>query len=865
MKSPVLYPISCAAFVFLGLSVFANVWQPAVEWPVLRRYDGDHLYRIALPLGGIGTGTISLGGRGEIRDHYQMMNEPAAENVNKGNRANIVPFFLVHAQREDGTGAFTRMLAGPLYSHEKFQPNGCPVPHHGIPRFARASFAAAYPFGEVSLSDPSLPLRVKVRGFNPFVPCDVEASSLPVAVLSYEIENASDAPMAVSVCGAMANFIGRDPHATYSRGVFGEAPPGSKRNRNEFRTSDTANLRGIFFRSEGVPSDSPAWGTIALGTEEQCVSYRLGTRNVGWNSYTTLLQLWDDFDADGSLTSVVADTSLQDPLGALAIRKTLAPGTCAAFTFFFTWSFPNRRAWSDRIEGNYYCKEFPDAWTAMEKIVPRIPDLERRTRAFVDALLAASFPSCVKEAALFNLAVLRSQTVFRLPDGHLMGWEGVMARDGSCYGSCTHVWNFEQALPFLFGDLARSMRDVEFAYATRDDGHMAFRAKLPLAEAADGDISLNGEKLSTAADGQMGCIVKAWREWRFSGDRDFLARHWPRIRAALSYAWISDGWDADKDGIMEGKQDNTWDIPYYGPNPEVGFWYLGALKAGAEMADAMGESGFAAECRRIFASGSRFMDEHLFNGHFYAQIVYDPKTRRPLADGAQPPPFQMGKACLSTQLIGQFVADMCGLGALADRAHERQAMETVWQRNFREDFTGWFTNARSFVFPGEAGLLNATWAAGERPEIPMPCFAEPWTGCEYAAAGLMKMLGMANESERIVASVRARFDGASRNPFDEPECGSHYARSLASWGLVPAFSGFQWDGVTRRMSFASAPGRWFWSNGAAWGTCEVSPPSCRLAVAEGKLDLAILTLGDGPNILAAPVRLAAGETLAFRQ
>ena len=858
MKTPEL-----TAFIsVICLTAGAAPWRPAA-WPVLRTYDGDHLHRISLPLGGIGTGTISLGGRGEIRDHYQVMNEPAAGIIDKGNRSNKPPFFLVHAESADRATSFTRMLAGPLYPHEKFQPNGCPVPHHGLPRFAQASFAAAYPFGEATLRDQSLPLRVKVRGFNPLVPCDTAASSLPVAAISYEVENTSSVPLAVSVCGALNNFIGRDPHLFSRRGTFGESPPGAKGNVNEFRESVTAGVRGIVFRSEGVRADMPAWGTFVLGTEDRDVSYRLATRNTGWNDYTTVLQLWEDFDADGQLSPDPSDGGgIPDPLGALAVRKTIAPGGQAAFTFFFTWSFPNRRAWSSRIEGNHYCREFPDAWTALEKIVPQIPSLEQRTRAFVSAFIDSPLPDCVKEAALFNLSVLRSQTVFRLPDGHLMGWEGVMERDGSCYGSCTHVWNFEQALPFLFANLAQSMRDVEFACATRDDGHMAFRAKLPLSKAADGDIALNGERISTAADGQMGSIIKAWREWRFSGDKAFLARLWPRIRAALAYAWIPGGWDADRDGVMEGRQDNTWDIPYYGPNPEVGFWYLGALKAAADMAEAMGDAAFAAECRRLFASGSRFMDERLFNGKFYEQIVHDPQTRRPLAEGTPLPPFQMGKACLSTQMAGQYVADTCGLGDLADRTHERQAMETVWRRNFRTDFTGWFTNARSFVFPGDAGLLNATWSAGERPQIPMPCFAEAWTGFEYTAAGLMAKLGMTNQAVRLVSSIRARFDGASRNPFDEPECGSHYARSLASWGLVPIMSGFKWDGVARRMSFTSAPGRWFWSNGKAWGTCDISSGACRLRVAEGSLDLASLTLGDGPNILPATAHLTAGAQVS---
>lgn len=103
--------------------------------------------------------------------------------------------------------------------------------------------------------------------------------------------------------------------------------------------------------------------------------------------------------------------------------------------------------------------------------------------------MSSSYPEVIKEAALFNLATLRSQTVFRLPDGHLMGWEGVMDRAGSCQGSCTHVWNYEVATPFLFGELAKTMRDVEFNYATKDNGLMNFRAALPLVKAANGNGS----------------------------------------------------------------------------------------------------------------------------------------------------------------------------------------------------------------------------------------------------------------------------------------------------------------------------------------------------------------------------------------
>lgn len=79
------------------------------------------------------------------------------------------------------------------------------------------------------------------------------------------------------------------------------------------------------------------------------------------------------------------------------------------------------------------------------------------------------------------------------------------------------------------------MRDVEFNYATKENGLMNFRADLPLSAAAKGNAA--------AADGQMGCIMKIYRDWQLSGDYNFLSKNWKQIKKVLSYAWI------EKDGM----------------------------------------------------------------------------------------------------------------------------------------------------------------------------------------------------------------------------------------------------------------------------------------------------------------------------
>lgn len=826
--------------------VFAQDWKPQ-SWPVLKRYDQQHLYQVALPLGGIGTGTVSLGGRGELRD-WEIMNVPGKKysTVTTGNNA---PFFAIYVKPMNEKPQ-TTLLAGPLYPQEYLHYEGRPANHHGMPRFTHADFEAAYPFGQVHLSDAGLPVKVTIKGFNPLVPGDADASGLPVAILAYEVTNKTAQPMEVAVCGSMRNFIGKDgsQYVTDWKGDF--IPVGAKSNKNRYKKEN--GLQGIYLYSEGVDKTDPAYGTIALVTQATGgVTYRTSSCPDNWNN--SILNFWDDFSIDGELTEKYEQED-DDSMASLAVKKTIAPNSTETFTFYLTWNFPNRKAWSKTVVGNYYSLRYSDAWQAAQTIIPRIPELEKQTLTFINAFLKSTLPDVVKEAALFNLATLRSQTVFRLPSGHLMGWEGVMDRFGSCAGSCTHVWNYEVATPFLFGELAKTMRDVEFNYATNENGLMNFRAALPLSEAAQGNAA--------AADGQMGCIMKAYREWILSGDQAFLENNWEQIKKVLSYAWTERGWDGNQDGVMEGSQHNTMDVNYFGPNPQMGFWYMGALKAAEKMAIAMKDKVFARKCKQLFQQGSAWMDAHLFNGEYYEHKITDPATFKFL-DMQDPttaiPPFQLGPGCLVDQLVGQYMAHLCGLGYLGNPEHIRTTYQSIMKYNYVKDFSRHFNNMRSYVIGDESGLLMASWPKG-RLEVPFPYFAEVMTGFEYCAATGMLYEGMEADALTCIRSIRDRHDGAKRNPFSEAECGHHYARSMASWAPVIALSQFQYSGIDHRMQITDRPGCYFWSNGYAWGTCTVSPQQVSLEVLKGTLTLEKLVVGKKEKRLKK-LSLTAGEKL----
>ncbi|MCT4646720.1 MAG: non-lysosomal glucosylceramidase [Carboxylicivirga sp.] len=837
---------------------------------ILKSYKSNSLSRIALPLGGIGTGTVSLGGRGELRD-WEIMNVPAKEYLTTKGK-NDAPFFAIYTKTIDGTRK-TKALLGPLYDHEYQHAEGTGPAHHGLPRFPKATFETSYPFGVVELSDHTFPVSVKLVGYNPLIPGDADASGMPIAILQYEVSNETDHELEVAISGNIRNFIGRDGQEFEEdwKGTF--VPLGAKDNYNTFKK--TNDFSGIYMQSNGVDTLHPAWGTMALTipSGEGQVSYRTSSVDNSWNR--AILDFWDDFSNDGVLTK--NDESFDnDPMASLAVKKNIKAKETKIFTFYLTWHFPNRQSWGSwslspktRI-GNYYTTRYKNAWDVMAKEYHLIKAYTDKSLLFVNSFVNSTYSPQIKEAALFNLSTLRSQTVFRTPDGNMFGWEGTFDKIGSCYGSCTHVWNYEQATPFLFGDLARTMRQVEFGHATDDKGHMAFRVELPLVTKMKYDVA--------AADGQMGSIMKFYREWQLSGDNKFLEKHWEKVKSALSFAWIKNGWDGNVDGVMEGTQHNTMDVEYFGPNPQMQIWYLGALKASAKMAKAMGDKAFAKKCNTLYETGSKWTDEHLFNGEYYIQLIQPPMTKDNIANGLtaklgtknlKDPEYQLGEGCLVDQLVGQYMAHTIGLGYLVKKENVISSLQSIYKYNKKESMFDHFNNMRSYALGDDKALLMASYPYGNRPKIPFPYWSEVMTGFEYTAGVGMLYEGMTDKGKEVIKNIRERYDGSKRNPFDEAECGHHYARAMASWAGIIAESGFLYSGVDKSIRFTDKLGTYFWSNGYSWGICEVKNAKdkkmqqVKFKVISGIVELKRFTVGDKSKLFKRDQLIGQGQSLKF--
>ncbi len=448
----------------------------------------------------------------------------------------------------------------------------------------------------------------------------------------------------------------------------------------------------------------------------------------------------------------------------------LAPGAKTTLQFVLAWFFPNYE------HGHEYANRFNNASEVAHFILDNHKRLAGETRKWHKTFYEDStLPRWLLFRLHSTVCNLSTGTCHWWKSGRFWGWEGV----GCCAGTCTHVWNYAHALARLFPELERSAREMQ------DFG-----------EGFDSQSGLVGFRSNRAyaADGQCGTVLKAYREHLMSADNTFLKRNWPHIKKILMFSIIRDGND---DGLIEISQHNTFDINFEGANTFVGSLYLAALRAGEEMANETGDKAFAKRCRKIYESGSRLTVKRLWDGEYFIQEV----------DLKKYPKHQYEKGCLSDQLFGQGWAHLLGLGYIYPPENVNKALQSVWKYNWAPDIGPYNVNhkpERWFASPGEPGLFTCTWPKSPYIAEGVRYKNEIWTGIEYQVAGHMVWEDMLDEALAICYGIEKRYHPAKHNPFNEVECGDHYARAFASWGVYAALAGYEYHGPKGHLGFAPA-------------------------------------------------------------
>lgn len=873
-------------------------------------YSGNQTREISFPLGGIGTGCIGLGGDGRLRD-WEIYNRP-----NKGS-LNGFSHFAIKVE-DDGSVIDTRLLHGDMAGPYSGEPTGAKFSGFGfgprrenltgMPHFRGTEFVGEFPFATVRFIDDTFPGSVELSGFNPFIPLAEDDSSMPAAFFEIAVRNTTDRPLTYTVAATVSG------------------PEGGGPTTNTVTAADGTTI--LTLDGHEQDHDSAGFGGLAIGTAGgpvDGVSYQQYWYRGRW--FDGLGVYWRDLASPGPLKNRTYDgANLTDSVDTATLARTVRvlPGDSTTVRFVLSWYFPNcRNYWSEPATDcdcgsdgsccsssptwkNFYATRFRDARDVAAHAMYRWDKLHQRTRAFTDALFGSTLPPEVLDAVSANISILKSPTCLRLTDGSFYGFEGCHCTEGCCEGSCTHVWNYAYALPYLFPRLERSMRDLDYRYNMREDGQMSFRLQLPIGAPRWG--------FRACVDGQMGGVIKVYREWKINGDTEWLVRLWPSVKRSVDFAWAptnEDRWDPDKSGVISGRQHHTLDMELFGPNSWLNGFYLAALKAAAEMAEVVGDATSAEEYRRIFARGKARTDSELWNGEYYQQLI-DLSDRSILEsflhegdqvlkggsvvdaywdDEHDEIKYQIGDGSVIDQVIAQWHANLVGLGEIFDPEQTRSALRAIYRYNYKPSLRAVANPCRIFGLNDESGTIICEWPADRhKPFVPLTYSEETMHGYEYQVACHMIQEGMVAEGLELVRAVRDRYDGEKRNPWNEIECGSNYARSMASYALLIAYSGFSVDAPARSIGFDpifadSTAFSSFWSVDAAWGTVRIDTASVVVSVTEGRLELSTLVLpfltaqpdavsvrGDRPRDSTVswdgtrlsfpdPVTIAAGESL----
>jgi len=829
-----------------------------------RTFSGDRATQIAMPLGGIGAGCICLNGYGGLQD-FSVWNHPATTALPEGYASSQAGFAILHVK---GASPVTKLVEGPfpilkIYDQglqgQGYRRGG----FEGLPRFEKCVFRGEYPFGEAQISDSSIPLQVSLGAWNPFIPLDDKNSGIPCAILEYTLRNASQRNVEYEFSYHLSHL---------APGCGGE----ESKSRNRVIPG-----RGVFLHNVEEPT-AEGYGSaclIAIGSQPRIKGMWL--RSPGWE-FDSLSALWREVSAGAFTTnegSNEIDTGGRNG-GSILFEGTLTAGASRTHVVLITWHFPNcylqvggavpaevpeAQATAGCRSGAgaapppwrpYYASMWNDAREVALYVEEQYASLRARTVAFQEALFSSTLPPYVLDAVSSNLAILKSPTVLRLENGDLWGWEGCFPDAGCCHGSCTHVWNYAQAFPHLYPRAERTLRELELGRSMDENGHVTFRSALP-----EGPVK---HDFHAASDGQLGGIMKVYRDWQISGDMGWLKKMYPLAKRSLDYCIRT--WDPDHRGGLFEPHHNTYDIEFWGPDGMCTSIYLGALSAFAEMARAAGQPDEAKSYEELAQRCAHFMDEQLFNGEYYQQKVQyqglrntsfatlvaqvdDQSSEMQKLLKREGPKYQYGEGCISDGVIGDWMARFYGIETPLARASVRSNLRAIFQHNFKTDLSQHANAQRpGYAMGHEPGLLLCSWPRGGKPTLPFVYSDEVWTGIEYQVASHLIAEGFTKEGLTIVKALRSRYDGRVRNPWNEYECGNYYARAMASYALLGALSGFRYSAVQRTLWFGPRlnvlPFKTFFSTASGFGTITLDSRSLRIQVIEGELRLEKMVLTD---------------------
>jgi non-lysosomal glucosylceramidase len=747
-------------------------YKSLYERGVVEAYKGKELAYIGMPIGGICTGTIYLGGDGKLW-LWDIFNETKEGVVDKtytdwqGKKkittrdgANFI--FPVAPEYPFEQGFGIRIIQKDTVWNKNLDFKG----------FDDITFKGQYPMAEINYRDAKLPVTIDLQSFSPFVPLNVDESSYPATVMSFKVTNTSDKKATVELSGWLENAVLNNSENNTDLKLINSIE--TIAGNTVLTCTSQTNVEEIKKKKD--------FGTMALML---CNSGKKSKAEAGIKINSPLL-----FPENEQTTAEAKHG--EQLVGALSKTVKLKPGESKEITFIVSWYFPNlvlpkNKKTVGENKGRSYSKRFKNAAEVSEAIAKNYDDLYLKTTAWKNCFYDDStLPHWFLNRTFLNNSILATETSFLLEDGRFWGWEGI----GCCAGTCTHVWHYAQGFGRLFPELEKNLRErTDFAVIEKTSGGIDFRGSL-------------ANKF--AADGQAGTVLRCYRDYQISENNAvFLEKNWDNIKLSLQYLIHLDAEEGgEANGTIFGEQHNTLDAEWYGNVPVITSLYLAALAASVEMAKEMKDTNAEKEYTRILEAGKMNI-EKLFNGEFFVQFE-DPKHKNAIGVGA---------GCYIDQVFGQSWAYQLGLGRLYNKEMINSSLESLWKYNFVPDMGPLrdsippSINGRPYALAGDAGLVMCTWPKGGKRDDwekhwQFGYFNECMTGFEHQLASHYIWEDKLDYGFSLVKAIHERYGAIKRNPYNEIECSDHYSRAMASYGAFIAACGFTYNGPKGQIGFA---------------------------------------------------------------
>ena len=741
-------------FYFLGLCICLCLWASCSSMEEVRdyneKYTGEYTSRIAFPIGGLGTGMFCVEGSGaisnmNIRHKTEMLNEPTmfAGLYLKGvDNGSIVVEGQVPDWKKFGQPQSTKGYGGTW----------------GLPRFKDCDFEVKFPFAKLRMSDDELKMDVTMKVWNPFIPTDENNSGLPVAGFEYTFKNKYAKEVEAIFSYNSKNFVDIRNGGASIRPI-----------ENGFIISQKGTETQPFHQADfAIFTDEPE-------TKVNYCWFR------GW-SFDSFTMCWNEMSS-GVIKENPANMA-DAPGASLYVPFRLQPGESKTIRLYMAWYVPfslvreglepiddvdvpivpvvNERGepagyidTSIQLSDKYrpwYSSRFANIEEVADYWMKNYNTLKEKTELFTDAFYATTLPAEVVEAVAANLTILKSPTIFRQYDGRMWNWEGCGNEYGSCYGSCTHVWNYAQAIPHLFPKMERTLRETEFFVSQAKNGHQAFRSALPIRPIR--------HNFHAAADGQLGGIMKVYRDWHIYGNDEWLKLIYSYVQNSLDYCINT--WDPKRKGVIEEPHHNTYDIEFWGPSGMINSYYTGALQAFVAMGEHLEKD--MTEYRELLDKSIDYMENQLYDGEYFIQNIRwkelqasDPTKVQSVNSNyskegldlleKEGPKYQYGKGCLSDGVVGAWLSLVCGLDEAIDRKKILSHLLSVHKYNLKRNLRKHVNPQRStFALGDEGGLLLCSWPKGGKLQLPFVYSNEVWTGIEYQVIlSVLVVIGMMEE------------------------------------------------------------------------------------------------------------------------